>query len=80
MIPLACGMGLCLSNCPTHKEHVYLFPHTHKKQKTKVVIKIFKKEKKKKEKQAGKKLNSKYIYIYEENQPRKTKGEIKLLL
>jgi hypothetical protein len=22
-------MGLCLSNCPTHKGRVHLFPHTH---------------------------------------------------
>jgi hypothetical protein len=30
-------MGLCLSNFPTHKIGVYLFPHTHK---TKRTIKI----------------------------------------
>jgi hypothetical protein len=39
VIPLACGMGLCLSNCPTHKGGVYLFPHTHKTE-TKRTIKI----------------------------------------
>jgi hypothetical protein len=39
VIPLACGMGLCLSNCPTHKGGVYLFPQTHKIE-TKRTIKI----------------------------------------
>jgi len=39
MIPLACGMGLCSNNCPTHKEGVYLFPHTQKIE-TKRTIKI----------------------------------------
>jgi hypothetical protein len=39
MIPLACGMGLCLNNCSTHKGGVYLFPHTHKT-KRKRTIKI----------------------------------------
>jgi hypothetical protein len=33
MIPLACGIGLCLNNCPTHKGGVYLFPLTHKTEK-----------------------------------------------
>jgi hypothetical protein len=33
MIPLACGMGLCLNNCPTHKGRVYLFPLTDKTEK-----------------------------------------------
>jgi len=35
----AYSMGLCLSNCPTHKGGVYLSPHTHKT-KTKRTIKI----------------------------------------
>jgi 4-diphosphocytidyl-2C-methyl-D-erythritol kinase len=39
MIPFACGMGLCLNNCPTHKRWVYVFPHTHKIE-TKRIIKI----------------------------------------
>ncbi len=35
----AYSMGLCSSNCPTHKGGVYLSPHTHKT-KTKRTIKI----------------------------------------
>jgi len=34
MITLACGKGLCSSNCPTHKGGVYIFPtHTQNKNK-----------------------------------------------
>jgi hypothetical protein len=33
VIPFACGNGLCWSNCPTHRGGLYLFPHTHTKQK-----------------------------------------------
>jgi hypothetical protein len=30
VIPIACGMGLCSNNCPTHKGRVYLSSHTFK--------------------------------------------------
>jgi hypothetical protein len=40
MILFTCGMGLCLSNCPTHKRSGLPFStHTHKS-KTKRIIKI----------------------------------------
>jgi hypothetical protein len=32
--------GLCLSNCPTHKGGVYLFPATHIKHKQKKQLKL----------------------------------------
>jgi hypothetical protein len=37
--PLASGMGLCLSNCPTHLKEGFTFSHTHKIE-TKRTIKI----------------------------------------
>jgi hypothetical protein len=39
VIPLACGIGLCSSNCSTHKGGIYFFPHTHKTE-AKTTIKI----------------------------------------
>jgi hypothetical protein len=36
---LACGMGLCLSNCPTHLKEGFTYSHTHKIE-TKRTIKI----------------------------------------
>ncbi len=55
MIPFACGMGLCLSNCPTHKGGVYLFPN---KTKTKRTMKIKNpKNNIEKDKKKGKKEN-----------------------
>jgi hypothetical protein len=42
VIQVAQGIGLCSSNCPTHKGGVYLFPHTHThtKQKQKEQLKL----------------------------------------
>jgi hypothetical protein len=40
VIPLACGIGLCSSNCSTHKGGIYFFPHTHTKQKQKQQLKL----------------------------------------
>jgi hypothetical protein len=37
--PLVGGMGLCLSNCPTHLKEGFTFSHTHKIE-TKRTIKI----------------------------------------
>jgi len=39
VIPLACGMGLCLNNCPTHLKEGLTFSQTHKT-KTKRTIEI----------------------------------------
>jgi len=66
VIPLACALGLCLNNCPTHKKKIYLFPHmhTHKIEK-KRTIKIknpknnIEKTKRRRQKKTNKKNNEK---------------------
>jgi hypothetical protein len=48
-------MGFCFSNCPTHKEQVYLFPHTHTPKKKVIKIKNPKKHIEKTKKKIKKK-------------------------